>query len=96
MDHLIAEMARHGYKVNNIIIDGTIKRFKLDENDDGEAGWYVAFENRTKSGTLYHYLVYHDWRQVGEPKKYCDLNGEATEEDHQYIKEQYIKSSLGS
>jgi putative DNA primase/helicase len=56
------EMLNKGLSPNELIADGTIKRFKANADDHGKAGWYIGYQNKTNSGDDYFVFVYGNFK----------------------------------
>lgn len=61
MQQVVEYLSLDGYEVNEVIPDGKIHRFDLNDNDYKESGWYVCFCNQKNDAPYYH-IVYGDWK----------------------------------
>ena len=73
MIELVRFLNSEGYKVTEVIPDGRINRFNLDEHDHKKSGYYLAFQNFSPdSGQIFYVIVYGNWK-TGEQKTHCTL-----------------------
>lgn len=78
----------HGLDPGEIIADGKIHRFNIDNDDHKKSGWYVGFSNYSrKSGELYYVCVGGNYRS-GDTFTINSGTAKLSTEDRKAIKEQ--------
>jgi putative DNA primase/helicase len=92
VQQVIEFLASEGYTIGELIADGEIHKFPLDEKDKKTSGWYKAYKNHAiDNGEIYYVVAYGDWRS-GDSKKYCSLSRKLSPQAHRLHKEQYEKA----
>ncbi len=86
MQELLQHLNNEGfYSVRNVVPDGKLHRFKVDQDDHKESGFYTAYENHSiKTGQPYYVMVYGSWRS-GESQTFCTFSGVMTKEDRKVM-----------
>lgn len=88
IEHLSAE----GYPVTEVVADGKIRRFRLDDKDTKLSGWYKAYTNYANdNGEPYIYIIYGSWKS-DERKKFSGLTRKLSSAQNRLHKDQYEKA----
>lgn len=86
MNDVIQHLQSEGFLVKDFIPDEKIHRFKTNEKDKKNSGWYIGFQNYTRSGDMFHLVVYGDWSSgSSQPKTYNTYKGKLSSEDKKFI-----------
>ncbi len=87
MTEVINYLQNEGIPATEFIPDGIIKRVAKDKNDKKKNCWYIGHQNYTRSGDLFHLVIYGDWSTSDGVKTYNTLQGKISKEDRVFIDE---------
>lgn len=92
MKDILSAFAEHGLDPGDLILNGKFHRFPVDAKDSKKSGYYVGYQNHTRSsGELFHVVVFGNFRDPNSPWKFqSDVN--FTADDRQTMKEQIKKA----
>jgi len=95
MNNIIENMASNGVYLKDIPdLDGKIKRFKVDDNDKGVAGWYVGHSYfLKKNGEQFFNVVYGNFK-TGETFHYKSDSKNISSEELKRIQKEVEKAKL--
>lgn len=95
MNNIIENMASNGIYLKDIPdLDGKIKRFKVDDNDKGVAGWYVGHSYfLKKNGEQFFNVVYGNFK-TGETFHYKSDSKNVSSEELKRIQKEVEKAKL--
>lgn len=96
MDEILAHLADNNLFPGELTLNGKIHRFKVDEGDTKQSGWYLGYANHTRSsGELFYVVVYGNYR-TSDTFRFRSDHVTMSAEDKKAMKDQIAKAQKQS
>lgn len=90
MTEALSAMAEYGLNPGTIELDQKLHKFKVTADDSKKSGWYIGFQNHTRSGEVFQVVQFGNYRDGLRTQWQSDVK--YSRDDRKHIKAQMEKA----